>query len=743
MRLKLHKNFLRTNSMNIARAQEILKRQFGYDSFRMNQQAAIEAVLRRKDCVVLMPTGGGKSLCYQIPALMFDGLTVVVSPLIALMKDQVDALKNNGIEAAFLNSTQTAQEQTEVFRAVRSGRLKLLYVAPERLLQSGEQFINFLKETNVSLFAIDEAHCISSWGHDFRPEYIQLGKLKRYFPDVPVIALTATADRLVRKDIVERLGIKNAEVFVSSFNRPNIFYRIEPKRNSYAQLLDYLEKRKDESGIVYCLSRNSVENLARDLRDEGFDALPYHAGLDKETRDKHQELFLKDEAKIIVATIAFGMGIDKSNVRFVVHLDLPKNIESYYQETGRAGRDGLESEALLFFSWGDVNKLKNFAEVEGNQSQTEIMLKKLNTMGKFGDLKTCRRKFLLEYFGEDLAEDCGHCDNCTTTFEKFDGTIIAQKALSAVYRTGQRFGLSYLIDFLRGSQAKTIRDEHKNLKTYGVGADVSKNNWFDYFNDLISQGYLKQTEGQFPTIVLTEKSMDVLRGDAQVELIKVKIKEDKAGKKSSPLRDAQHEYFADLFNELKKLRTEFARSENVPPYVVFSDATLVEMATYLPQTFDEMRKISGVGDLKMEKYGADFLEVVKDYCQSNDLASRIDLKSPKRERKARTNRDADGNDTFSISLDMFKSGLAIEEIAEARGLAKTTIEAHLVRFVQTGEIMLDDLVHVRKIDPIKDAILRLNTGFAVAPVKEFLGEDYSYAEIRAVMAAMSAGELSV
>jgi ATP-dependent DNA helicase RecQ len=519
--------------MNIARAKEILKSQFGYDSFRMNQEQAIETVLQKKDCVVLMPTGGGKSLCYQIPALMLDGLTVVISPLIALMKDQVDALKNNGVAAAFLNSTQTGREQAEVFQQIRRGDLKLLYVAPERLLQTGNQFIDFLKSINISLFAIDEAHCISSWGHDFRPEYIQLGKLKRYFPDVPLIALTATADRLVRNDIVERLTIRRAALFVSSFNRPNIFYKIEPKRNSYARLLEYLESRRAESGIVYCLSRNSADSLAADLRDEGFDALAYHAGLDKETRDKHQELFLKDEAKIIVATIAFGMGIDKSNVRFVVHMDLPKNIESYYQETGRAGRDGLQSEALLFFSWGDINKLKGFAEVEGNKSQTEIMLKKLNTMGAFGDLKTCRRKFILNYFSEELTEDCGHCDNCNTTFEKFDGTIIAQKALSAVYRTGQRFGLSYLIDFLRGSQAKTIRDEHKNLKTYGVGADVSKNNWFDYFKDLIEQGYLKQTEGTYPTIVLTEKSMDVLRGTERVELFKVTIKEDKRKSRSS------------------------------------------------------------------------------------------------------------------------------------------------------------------------------------------------------------------
>ncbi len=717
--------------MNITRAKEILKHQFGYDSFRMNQEQAIDAVLQKKDCVILMPTGGGKSLCYQIPALMLDGLTVVVSPLIALMKDQVDALKNNGIEAEFLNSTQTSREQTEVFQAVRSGRLKMLYVAPERLLQSGDQFIDFLKSVNVSLFAIDEAHCISSWGHDFRPEYIQLGKLKRYFPETPVIALTATADKLVRKDIFERLSIRNAQLFISSFNRPNIHYRVEPKRNSYAQLLDYLETRRDESGIIYCLSRNSVDSMAADLRDEGFDALAYHAGLNKETRDKHQELFLKDEAKIIVATIAFGMGIDKSNVRFVVHFDLPKNVESYYQETGRAGRDGLESEALLFFSWADVNKLKGFAEVEGNRSQTEIMLKKLTQMGEFGDLKICRRKFLLNYFSEELTEDCGNCDNCNKEFEKFDGTIIAQKALSAVYRTEQRFGLSYLIDFLRGSQSKTIRDEHKNLKTYGIGADISKNNWFDYFKDLIAQGFLKQTEGQYPTIVLTEKSMDVLRGNALVELFKVTVKEDK---KQSLVSKVSHDYFKDLFDELKQLRTSFARDENVPPYVIFSDATLIEMATFLPQTSEEILKISGIGDLKAEKYGSDFLFEIKKYCRANKLSSRINLKSPKRETKKRTKRDANGDNTYTISLKLFRSGFSIDEIARTRDLAKSTIETHLLRFIPTGEIKLEELVPEEKIENIRQAVIELNAENGIGQIKEFLGEDYSYGEIRAVIA---------
>ncbi|MEK7723506.1 MAG: DNA helicase RecQ, partial [Acidobacteriota bacterium] len=586
--------------MSLTKALQILQTQFGYESFRLNQQAAIESVLAKKDCVVLMPTGGGKSLCYQIPALLLDGLTVVISPLIALMKDQVDALKGYGIEAAFLNSTQTSQEQIEVFQNIKSGKLKLLYVAPERLLQSGNQFFDFLNSINVSLFAIDEAHCISSWGHDFRPEYLQLAKIKRSFPNTPVIALTATADKLVRQDIVERLTIKQASVFVSSFNRPNIFYSVEPKRNSYSQLLTFLDKHTHNSGIIYCLSRKSVENMAADLTAEGFQALPYHAGLDKETRQKNQELFLQDEVKIIVATIAFGMGIDKSNVRFVVHCDLPKNIESYYQETGRAGRDGLQSDALMFFSWGDVKKLHDFAAVEGNQQQSEIMLKKLELMGDFGDLKTCRRQFLLNYFSEESDGHCGNCDNCNTVFERIDGTVIAQKALSAVYRTNQKFGVNYLIDFLHGSQAKTIRDEHKNLKTFGIGADISKDDWFDYFKDLISQGFLKKTDGSYPTIALTEKSTAVLKGDVKVALIDLKAKEPR---KYSLVRDVSHPYIPELFEELKKVRMKFAKAENVPPYIIFSDATLVEMATFLPHDLTEIQRISGVGEMKLEKYG--------------------------------------------------------------------------------------------------------------------------------------------
>jgi ATP-dependent DNA helicase RecQ len=713
-------------------AGEILKHRFGYDEFRLDQEAIINAVLRRRDCLVLMPTGGGKSICYQVPALMMDGLAVVISPLIALMKDQVDALRANGIEAAFLNSTQTTREQVEVFRAARSGRLKLLYVAPERLLQSGDQFLDFLKGIKISLFAIDEAHCISSWGHDFRPEYLKLARLKEVFPAVPVIALTATADRLVRRDIVERLSIPDAERFVSSFNRPNIYYAVEPKRNSYLRLLDFLKDRHDQSGIIYCLSRDSVERLAADLRDEGYQALPYHAKLDKHTRDRNQQLFINDDAKIIVATIAFGMGIDKSNVRFVVHMDLPKNIESYYQETGRAGRDGLPSEALLFFSWGDVTKLKGFAEVEGNPEQTQIMLKKLNQMGEFGDLRTCRRRFLLNYFSEELQENCGNCDNCTAKVETFDGTVIAQKALSAVVRTGQRFGLNYLIELLRGSDTQAIRDDHKTLKTFGVGADISKDAWFDHFKDLLAQGYIAQSDGRYPVITLTEKSGDVLAGRVSVELAKPRERDEKQRRK---LAEAELQYEFPLFEELRRLRATIARRENLPPYIIFSDATLIEMATWLPQSADEMRRMMGVGDVKWQRYGSDFLAAVTRYCSDRSLTSRTGLRQSSRTRKARTPRKKNGESTFDITLEMFRQGRTVEEIARVRDLAVSTVQGHLALFIPAGKVRIDELVPAHKIEPIREALAKHGTE-TLSPIKIELGEEYSYGEIRAVIASM-------
>jgi ATP-dependent DNA helicase RecQ len=720
--------------MTIEKASEILKSKFGYDEFRMNQQAAIESVLAGKDCVVLMPTGGGKSLCYQIPALMNEGLTLVVSPLIALMKDQVDALRANGIDADFLNSTLTGRQQTEVFGRVRSGATKILYVAPERLLQSGDLFIDFLKQIKVSLFAIDEAHCISSWGHDFRPEYIQLGKLKSQFPNVPVIALTATADKLVRKDIFERLNITHAELFLSSFNRPNIFYRVEPKRDSFGQLLDFLEPRRDESGIIYCLSRAAVDSLAADLRDDGYSALAYHAGHDKATRDRHQEQFLNDDAKIIVATIAFGMGIDKSNVRFVVHCDLPKNIESYYQETGRAGRDGLPSDALLFFSWGDVTKLRSFAEVEGNQQQSEIMIRKLQTMGEFGDLRTCRRRFLLGYFGEELNENCGNCDNCLKKYDRIDGTIIAQKALSAVARTGERMGVNYIVDFLRGSKSQKIWDRHKELKTYGVGADLAKDEWFEYIGELLVQGFLFKTEDKFPVLRLTEKSRGVLSGETKVELIRAT-----EIKPAEPVADGKPELFAELFKDLRLLRADFARNENLPPYIIFSDAALVEMATYLPTDIEGMMQISGVGEVKLERYGAQFVDCVRSFCERHSLSSRISLKSGRRVRKSRAARIAGKMDTNEVSLELYQSGMTPSEIARERGFTLSTIENHLIKYLPTGEVKIEDLVAAEKIAPIRQALFEAGDDYGLTPVLERLGDKFTYGEIRAVIAALSAG----
>lgn len=713
--------------MTIARAQEILKTRFGYDDFRMHQRPAIEAVLERRDCLLLMPTGGGKSVCYQIPAMIFDGLTLVISPLIALMKDQVDALRSYGINAGYLNSTQTAAEQVEVFRAVRSGELKLLYVAPERLLQSGDRFLDFLASINVSLFAIDEAHCISSWGHDFRPEYQRLSVLKREFPHVPLIALTATADHLVRNDILRHLSIPDADVFVSSFNRPNIRYTVEEKRDSFYRLLEFLQTRKEESVIVYCLSRASVDRVAEDLRAEGYAALPYHAGLDKSVREHNQNAFLNDEAKIVVATIAFGMGIDKSNVRFVVHMDLPKNIESYYQETGRAGRDGLPSDALLFYSIADVLKLKGFAEVEGDAKQSEVMLRKLDQMAEFGELRTCRRRFLLAYFSEAFAGDCGNCDNCNTEFETFDGTIIAQKALSAAVRTGQVFGVGYLIDLLRGSKSQKMRLEHMNLKTYGVGADISKEGWFAYFKDLIGQGYLLKSAGQYPTLSVTKAGMEVLAGQRTVELHKLTRKD------LGRVRSDALEFEKDLFEELRRVRMRLAEGEGVPPYVVFSDATLIEMAAYLPQDMSEMQRLSGIGAFKLDKYCPAFLDVIRSYSEKNGLSSKIGQRRRPDRSAAKPKRKPMAGDTFSTTYLMFREGKSIDEIAKARGLTVSTIENHLCRFIADGRVRVEEIVKPEKIETIRKALFELRVENQIAPIKEHLGEGFSYGEIRAVM----------
>lgn len=710
---------------------DILQNKFGYSAFRANQEEVITRTLNKQDSFVLMPTGGGKSLCYQIPALLFSGVTIVISPLIALMKDQVDALRVNGVEAAYLNSTSTTEERAAVFYALETGTLKLLYVAPERLFGGEEKFLNFIKKYQISLFAIDEAHCISSWGHDFRPEYRELARLKREFPGVPTIALTATADKITADDIVEKLALNDPQTFISSFNRENIHYYIEPKRNMYGRLLGYLQKHRDDAGIIYALSRQSTEDIARDLTNDGFDARPYHAGLPQEKRNLHQTLFLKDEVKIIVATIAFGMGINKSNVRFVVHADLPKNIESYYQETGRAGRDGLKSEALLFYSGGDVMKLKHFATIDGNKEQSAIMLRKLSQMADLCETAVCRRQKILAYFGEMTEGNCASCDVCLSDYKQFDGTAIAHKALSAVAQFSGNYGLTYLVDFLRGSKSEKIKSWHKSLSTYGTGKDLTKEEWFSHLKNLIARGYVEQS-GEYPVIKLNKKSEDILNGKEKVLLVVAGGKKEIAADTSPSTNTSNVASIEDcekeLFDILKVARMAIAAEEHVPAYIIFSDATLVELATYLPLTLDDVRKISGFGENKTARYGEQFLKMVQAYCKRYKVETRIGQKAPKRERKATVRATA----TVLATLEMFKKGTSIKTIATMRDISPTTVENHLAQCIGLGQLAVTDVVPLKKMHRIME-VLEKQTTQLLAPIKYALGDDVSYAEIKAVI----------
>ena len=706
---------------------EVLSNTFGYDKFRFEQEEIINTLLQGGDTLVLMPTGGGKSLCYQIPALLFEGVTIVVSPLISLMKDQVDALRLNGIAAAYLNSSMDPNEQQQVVHQLRDQKIKLLYLAPERLIGAENRFITFLKSLNVSLLAIDEAHCISQWGHDFRPEYGMLAEVRQAL-EVPTIALTATADQLTRQDILDRLKLNNPKVFVSSFDRTNIHYRVTAKRSSYPKLLDFLRTRRDESGIIYTLSRASTEDLAERLTEDGFQAVPYHAKLEPAVKEKHQEMFLRDEINIVVATVAFGMGINKSNVRYVVHMDVPKNMEGYYQETGRAGRDGLDSHALLFYSYADVMKLQGFVEIDGNPQQSEIMLRKLQEMATFGQLRSCRRKYILNYFGEEAPDECGNCDVCQTDYQKFDGTVIAQKLLSAVARLDQRFGITYVIDFLRGSKSEKIRSEHKQLKTYGAGADLSKPDWRRYLDDLLHLGYLAKDDGKYPVLKLTEKSWTVLRGEEKVMLIKNETEvesRDTVGGLSPE---------DELIGLLKVARLKLARHENVPAYVIFSDATLHELATYLPQTQKDLPRISGFGEVKIEKYGAPLLEVVQQYCEQYGLDDRMENARPVK-RKPRNARSGRTSDTKQASFDLFQEGKTIEEVATIREMVPSTIYGHLLPFLAEGQLSLEQFMSGDRIRVIREAI-KVHGQSSLKTLKTALDENISYDDIKAVLVDM-------
>jgi ATP-dependent DNA helicase RecQ len=598
-----------------------LKQFYGYDKFRPLQKSIVTDVLNKKDVFVLIPTGGGKSLCYQLPALIQTGITIVISPLIALMKDQVDGLIQNGAKAAFFNSSLSTQEKDQVRSDLVKNNIKLLYVAPERLMQS--EFLDFIQSLPVSLFAIDEAHCISEWGHDFRPEYRKLAKLKQLFPQVPFIALTATATERVSLDIIKQLGLENATKYQASFNRPNLSYRIIDKYDTLSQTLEFIKDRSDQSGIIYCHSRKNVETLTKDLQDRSINALSYHAGLDDEIRKAHQEKFIKEEGVIMVATVAFGMGIDKPNVRFVIHADLPSNIERYYQETGRAGRDGLESECLLLFNPGDREKIKFFIDQKTDPAEQHIAHTQLTSMLRFAQSHQCRRVKLLDYFGETLEnKNCQNCDNCLNPKETFDATEISQKILSCVYRVGQRFGAKYIADILNGRNTKQIiQNDHQKLSTYGIIRDYNTHQIQNFIHELVQEDLLDQTEGQYPVLKLTNKSHQVLKNQQTVLLTKP-ITLAQLPKVSYPTTATGFIPFdTQLFNLLRALRKDLAEQQNLPPYIIFSDASLRDMATYYPQTKQQFAQIKGVGDQKLVQYGDAFIKEIATYCSPKGIQS--------------------------------------------------------------------------------------------------------------------------
>jgi ATP-dependent DNA helicase RecQ len=594
---------------------DILHSVFGYTQFRGQQQSIVEHLIEGGDALVLMPTGGGKSLCYQIPALVRQGIGIVVSPLIALMQDQVDALREAGVAAAYLNSSLGAEDQREVERRLLAGELNLLYVAPERLLTP--RFLSLLERTEVALFAIDEAHCVSQWGHDFRPEYRELVVLHQRFPDVPRIALTATADERTRDEIVERLALQQARQFVSSFDRPNIRYHVGQRHNARRQLMEFLERRRGETGIVYAFSRRKVDETAAWLAEAGIDALPYHAGLDAATRHAHQRRFLREDGLVMVATVAFGMGIDKPDVRFVAHLDLPRSMEGYYQETGRAGRDSLPADAWMIYGLSDVVTMSQMiAQSESADDRKRVERQKLELLLAYAEATECRRELLLAAFGETFHGPCGRCDNCIEPPKTWDATVPAQKALSAVYRSGQRFGSGHVISILRGEDSSRMSElGHDRLSTFGIGADMDDKQWRSVFRQLLAMGLLEADAEGFGTLRLTKASREVLVGNRTVRL-----REDaRPVRASRKRRDSQlvtggslgvEAYEQPLWDELRKLRTQLAKQHGVPPYVIFHDATLLAMLRALPSNEDELGAISGVGEAKLKRYGKDFLSVI-------------------------------------------------------------------------------------------------------------------------------------
>ncbi len=705
-----------------------LKTVFGFNQFRAPQQDVIERVVAGEDVFLVMPTGGGKSLCYQIPALHRDGVAVVVSPLIALMKDQVDALIANGVRVACLNSSLSSGEAGRVFQQLDAGTLDLLYVAPERLMMP--DFLERLSVMNLSLFAIDEAHCISQWGHDFRPQYTQLGRLRELFPAVPIVAMTATADPETRKDILAQLGLAEATVFVAGFDRPNITYTVVPKQKPLVQLSAFLNGRRDEAGIVYALSRKRVEDVAERLRTAGFSAAAYHAGLPDDERKRVQEAFQRDDIRIVVATVAFGMGIDKSNVRFVVHYDMPKSVESYYQETGRAGRDGLPSEALMLFGMGDVMTARKLIENSDNAERVKIELQKLNAMVGYAEALTCRRRALLSYFGDLREHACDNCDICTDPPQRFDATEQAKKALSCVYRVGERFGMMYVIEVLRGSKNQRVMDlKHDRLSTWGIGADTSAVQWENIFRQLIHLGYLVQDFTRFGALGLSAAARPVLKGETQVILglprdaVETVVK----GKKRAGSRK---DYDQALFDALRALRKQIADAAKVPPFVVFSDATLAEMARTRPTHSRELLQVSGVGDHKLSQYGKAFMDLIAGYGRDSSAKSLSGFPD---------DLTLTLSDTQKETLRLYREGLDLSGISARRGLKSSTIAAHLEELLNMGaDVDLLRFVDAENVPLIRAKLAAVGSG-SLSELREGLPETVSYEDIRFVRGTWNSG----
>lgn len=704
--------------------EQSLKHFFGYDSFRPGQREIIEQALQKRDLLIIMPTGGGKSLCFQLPALLKPGLMIVVSPLIALMQDQVEALQDNGVGATFLNSTLTAAEAKSRELAILKGDIKLLYVAPERLLS--ERFLFFLdtleEQLGISAFAIDEAHCVSEWGHDFRPEYRKLKQLRIRYPKIPVLALTATATQRVRQDIIQQLELKNPYIHVASFNRPNLYYEVIPKKKqTFTQLLKIIQE-VGGSGIIYCLSRKNVEDLASRLQNYGISALPYHAGLEDQIRSENQTRFIRDDVQIMVATIAFGMGINKPDVRFVIHYSLPRTLESYYQESGRAGRDGESARCTLFFSYGDIKTIEYLIEQKPNPDEQRIARQQLRQMLDYAEASECRRTVQLSYFGEFFSENCAKCDNCLNQNPVEDWTIEAMKFLSCIARCHERFGMNYIIDVLRGSKSQKILERrHDQLSTYGIGKDKTAEEWKNLGRSLLRQGLLEQTTDGYAILKLNPRSWEVMKRERTVEVTVIKEQNVEKSTRSLAIEVEM------LFEQLRQLRKKLADEQSMPPYMVFSDSTLRLMAQQRPQNLEELSQISGVGSYKLERYGQQFTEAIFTYCHGQNQTNSSSKKS---ESKRLTLEDL--SDSLIMTLSLYQDGLSLNAIANERGLKTSTIADHLTQLIAANQnINIDQFVEPERQKMIIQAMEKVGDT-SLKTIYEYLGENYNYEEIKMV-----------